>query len=329
MYNLNFVFTVVDEFDRVYALSREAAHGFRVYINELGESRLLQNAGDFSYMDETWEGPFYVTIGGRQKQINTFFVKDTIPNHAIMIDDMSVCGDYSSVSSFKEYGRWGNALIPYVKQSNHRGENMNTYNQGQFNMKQGQVMNTHPQQGQFNKQQGQEQLRIPGMSNVGQQIPGMFGFDMLTRDTAVNMDGEWFKLDKENKGLINVTGMVMEIPVSARVFPERFENIKVGDIIRHDNKTVFVVKAQKTKLTVMGKDGVEATVVGIKNNLMGDVVFVEKIMNMMENFGFGGEGSEGGMDKAMMIMATLSQQGQQGQQGMNPMAMMAFMGMMK
>lgn len=239
-------------------------------------------------------------IEGERYHIVKISAVDEYPNGTKLTNDIALHSDTASVSFKSMVSKFGG------------GENMDLFNQSNTGNMGGQMPEIK------NAEQGSK-VEIQGMRNAGRQIHKAFGYDLMSKAIATRIGNSWFRYDEEAKSIVDVSGMVMELDFPAMVMPERIENVNAGDVILYNDKLAFVVGREGNQLTIIGNDGEMKSFSGVRNTMMGDNVFIEKVNNMMNEFGFD---AEDGLDPAVLMMAA-GGMGQQGG-GVNPFAIVAM-----
>ena len=144
---------------------------------------------------------------------------------------------------------------------------------------------------------------IKGFDNIG-MVEGAFGLSLIDNKQAVKIGDSFYSFDKESNTLTDASSFVMEMPVPAMVLPVQVKDLKKGDIILHEGTYVFIKDIQEnSNLVVITADGEQKTKTLVKNVLMGNLSFVERLTSpfgdMLSN---GNQNGNGGMFGNPMVM---------------------------
>lgn len=147
---------------------------------------------------------------------------------------------------------------------------------------------------------------IKGFDNIG-MVEGVFGLSLIDNKQAVKIGDSFYSFDKESNTLTDASSFVMEMPVPAMVLPAQVKDLKKGDIILHEGTYVFVKDIQEnSNLVVITADGEQKTKTLVKNVLMGNLSFVERLTSpfgdMLSNGNQNGNGGMFGNPMVMMMM---------------------------
>lgn len=186
--------------------------------------------------------------------------------------------------------------------------------------------------GYYNNKKGDNNMNkskfnFKGLENVGAKYE-IFAMSFMGGGTAVHLGGDqYFTFDKDTKQLTEVTGFTMELPIPGMVMPSLLKDLKVGDIILVDKKPAFVSEVTSNNYKVIGADGQEKTLSQVKNALMPQMSFVEKIMNPFGEMDFGSNtDSSNPFSNPMMMMAFIGEDSGDSKMGdMMTMMMMSQM----
>ena len=97
---------------------------------------------------------------------------------------------------------------------------------------------------------------------------------------AITDGNKWITYDANNAQTIDVTGFTFDIGNMIYKMPVAIKDVKIGDLIAHQDKAVFVTEVNDTKLTVVDiLASEEKTVIPVSN--MFGFNFVTKVVSLM------------------------------------------------
>lgn len=146
---------------------------------------------------------------------------------------------------------------------------------------------------------------IKGFDNIG-MVEGVFGLSFMDNQLAVKVGDSFFSFNKETGVITDASTFVMELPLPAMVLPAQVSELKVGDIILHEGQYVFVKEAGQDEVTIVTAGGEQKTKTLVKNALMGNLNFVEKLTSPFGD-AFTTQNQNGGniFSNPMMMMAMM------------------------
>lgn len=178
------------------------------------------------------------------------------------------------------------------------------------------------------KSMKKSKFNIKGLENAGRKLEGIFAVPLMGKGTAVKMGDSFFTFDKEAKTLSDVSDFVMELPIPGLVMPVAIKDLKVGDIVFHENKLVFVSAVSANSFKVLLESGEEKTVSKVGNALMPQMTFVEKVMNPFGEIDFGGGDGSNPFSNPLMMMAFMGNEDEEDSKMSDVMTMMMMSQMM-
>lgn len=146
---------------------------------------------------------------------------------------------------------------------------------------------------------------IKGFDNIG-MVEGVFGLSFMDNQLAVKVGDSFFSFNKETGIITDASTFVMELPLPAMVLPAQVSELKVGDIILHEGQYVFVKEVGQDEVTIVTTGGEQKTKTLVKNALMGNLNFVEKLTSPFGD-AFATQNQNGGniFANPMMMMAMM------------------------